>query len=43
VLGEFEQAKIAGEEAVRLMPNNQLAMNNLKWAIDNLQKNKQEK
>jgi tetratricopeptide (TPR) repeat protein len=43
MLGEFEQAKIAGEEAVRLMPNNQLAMNNLKWAIDNIQKNNQEK
>jgi len=37
-MGNFEEGKIAGEEAVRLDPANQLYKNNLKWSIDELNK-----
>jgi len=37
-LGNFEEGKKAGEEAVRLQPNNQLAIGNLKNSLDGLQK-----
>jgi tetratricopeptide (TPR) repeat protein len=37
-LGRFADAKKAGEEAVRLDSNNQLAKNNLKWSIQELNK-----
>jgi Flp pilus assembly protein TadD len=37
-LGRFADGKKAGEEAVRLAPNNQLAKNNLKWSTDELNK-----
>jgi Flp pilus assembly protein TadD len=38
VLGNYEEARKAGEEAVRLQPDNQLARNNLQWSLDNLKK-----
>jgi tetratricopeptide (TPR) repeat protein len=38
ILGHFQEARKAGEEAVRLQPNNQLARNNLRWALDNVKK-----
>jgi tetratricopeptide (TPR) repeat protein len=37
-LGHFEEARKAGEEAVRLEPDNHLAKNNLRWAIRELEK-----
>ena len=37
-LGNFAEGKKAGEEAVRIEPDNQLAKNNLKWSIDGLNK-----
>jgi glycosyltransferase involved in cell wall biosynthesis len=35
-LGNFSEGKVAGEEALRLQPNNQLAKNNLDWSIREL-------
>ena len=37
-MGNYKEGKKAGEMAVKLDPNNQLAKNNLKWAIEELKK-----
>jgi tetratricopeptide (TPR) repeat protein len=39
-MGLFEEGRKAGEESVRLDPNNKLAKNNLAWSIRELEKNK---
>jgi tetratricopeptide (TPR) repeat protein len=38
VLGNFDEARKAGEAAVRLQPNHQIAINNLNWAIEHSKK-----
>jgi len=37
-LGRFAEGKKAGDEALRLDPNNQLAKNNLQWSVDGVNK-----
>jgi glycosyltransferase involved in cell wall biosynthesis len=37
-LGNFSEGKKAGEQALGLEPNNQLAKNNLEWSLDGLTK-----
>ena len=40
-MGYFEAGRSAGEEAVRILPDSQLAKNNLNWSLDGLRQQQQ--